>query len=42
MGLMGPWAITKSMVKLRLHSLVGARLAHPPMVSYSRVRLLGG
>ena len=28
MGLMGPWAITKSMVKLRLHSPFGARLAH--------------
>ena len=28
MGLMGPWAITKSMMKLRLHSPFGARLAH--------------
>ena len=28
MGLMGPWAITKSMVKLRLHNPVGALLAH--------------
>ena len=28
MGLIGPWAITKSMVKLHLHSPFGARLAH--------------
>ncbi len=28
MGLMSPWAITKSTVKLRLHSPFGARLAH--------------
>ena len=28
MGLMSPWAITKSTVKLRLHSPFGATLAH--------------
>ena len=29
MGLMGPWAITKSMMKLRLHNFVEA--SQPPM-----------